>query len=123
MIEVSFTPWADFQARKKSETISRWLKAVGDASVEAFRGGMKSGSKTRRSRPGEFPAVQVGALRATVRAEVQGDKSVTVGTSTRYAPFLRHGTSKMARREMSDDALRIGIRKTRLEKWVEWSRT
>ena len=36
--------------------------------------------------------------------------SVTIGTSMPYSGFLRRGTSKMARRKMSDNALEEGMK-------------
>jgi phage gpG-like protein len=82
---------------------------------------MKSGSKGNHSAPGAWPYSQSGKLKGSIDSRVT-DNSVTIGTNTPYSLFLRHGTSKMARRKMSDDALREGMKHGRLGKWVEWVR-
>ena len=117
---IEFSPWGKFHARKKPEAIHRWLKGIGDAGVEAFRGGM--GSYPGPSAPGAWPNSRTGRLRASIKSEVTSD-SVTIGTSMPYSIFLRAGTSKMARRKMSDNALEEGVKAGgRLTKWVEWAR-
>lgn len=124
-IVIEFTPWHPFRARKKTEEIHRWLKAIGEASEEAFRSGMGSGPA--HSAPGAWPNSQTGILKGTIKSIATNDE-VTIGTSrTRgSAPvslFLREGTSKMARRKMSDNALMEGMRKAKLGRWVEWTRS
>lgn len=48
---------------------------------------------------------------------------MTIGTNRPYSIFLRMGTSRMARRKMSDDALKEGMRAAgRMGRWVEWAR-
>lgn len=121
-ITIEFKPWRPFLARKRSDVVNRWLRAVGDASVKAFTGGM--GSYPPASAPGDWPAVRSGKLQSSVRAEVTND-SMTVGSNQPYSIYLRMGTRKMARRKMSDDALKEGMRAAggRLNRWVEWSRS
>lgn len=116
---IEFSPWRTFQARKKPEVIRSWLKRVGDASVDAFKGGM--GEYPPASDPGAWPNRRSSRLYASVRS-VATASSVTVGTSMRYSKFLREGTSRMARRKMSNSALAEGVKSSRLGKWVEWSR-
>ena len=119
---IEFSPWGQFHARKKTEEIRGWLNKVGDAGTEAFRGGMKQGSRTNRSSPGDWPHSQTGRLKGSIRSVVTAD-SVTIGTSAPYSGFLRNGTSRMARRKMSDNALEEGVRAAgKLRRWVEWSR-
>lgn len=118
-ITLEFEPWRPFLARKKPQEIKRWLKAVGVASEEAFKGGM--GNYPPASAPGAYPNVRTGRLRGSIRHVVTSD-SVTIGSNMFYSIFLRTGTSKMARRKMSDDALKEGAQKARLGHWVEWSR-
>ena len=125
-IEIQFKPWRPFRARKRPAEIRSWLRGIGQAGVEAFKGGM--GSYPPASAPGAWPNSRTGRLKSTIRYEVGGggafQEMVTIGTGAPYSIFLRNGTSKMARRKMSDDALREGIRKGgRLGRWVEWSRT
>jgi hypothetical protein len=117
--EIEFSPWGQFHARKKTEEIRRWLRSVGDAGVEAFKGGM--GKYPGPSAPGAWPNSRTGRLSGSIRSVVTSD-SVTIGTSTPYSGFLRRGTSKMARRKMSDNALEEGMKAGRLGRWAEWSR-
>jgi phage gpG-like protein len=116
---LEFKPWKRFQARKNEGEIHRWLRGVADASAETFRSSMKGYPPA--SSPGEYPAVRTGRLRASIGTEVTHD-SATVGSNMFYSIFLRMGTSKMARRKMSDDALKEGMEKARLGRWVEWTR-
>jgi phage gpG-like protein len=118
MITIEFKPWRPFIARRKQQEISRWLKAVGAASEAAFK---KMGNYPPASSPGQYPAVRSGRLRSSI-SHVVTSNSVTIGSNMFYSIFLRLGTSKMARRKMSDDALKEGMSKSRLGHWVEWSR-
>lgn len=118
MITIEFKPWRPFIARKKPAEIKRWLKAVGVASEAAFK---KMGKYPPASSPGEYPHVRSGRLRKSIR-HVATNHDVTIGSNMFYSIFLRTGTSKMARRKMSDDALKEGMQKARLGRWVEWSR-
>ena len=118
MIEIVFKPWRPFIARKKPQEVRRWLKAVGVASEAAFK---NMSRYPPASSPGEYPAIRTGRLRASI-SHVVTSNSVTIGSNMFYSIFLRMGTSKMARRKMSDDALKEGVQKARLGKWVEWSR-
>jgi hypothetical protein len=116
---IEFSPWGKFHARKKTEVIRGWLGRIGTAGVAAFRDGM--GDYPPASAPGAWPNSRTGRLRGSIRHETTSN-SVTIGTSMPYSGFLRTGTSRMARRKMSDNALREGMRHSRLGKWVEWSR-
>lgn len=117
MITIQFIPWAPFHARKDPATIRSWLQSIGDASKQAFLGGM--GHYPPRSAPGAWPNIETGRLKGSIRTEVTND-SVTIGSNTHYSGFLRTGTSKMARRKMSDDALKAGMHAGRLGHWVQW---
>jgi phage gpG-like protein len=121
MIEISFKEWAPFWAKRDKAAFKRWLKVVAQESEKAFKGGMKSYPSA--SRPGQYPAVRTGKLRSSVSSRVT-DNSVIVGSSTPYAGYLRYGTRKMARRKMSDNALKEGMAaaKKRASKWVGWSK-
>ena len=116
---LSFTPWGHFRARQKKEEIRRWMESIGQAGTEAFRSGM--GQYPGPSAPGAWPNTRSGRLKGSIDYEVSDD-SVTIGTNTPYSGFLRTGTSRMARRKMSDNALQEGMRAGRLGKWVEWTR-
>jgi len=122
--EIEFSPWGRFRARQKPGAIEGWLHSIGKAGVEAFRGGM--GKYPGPSAPGAWPNSRTGNLRGSINYEVGGGGSfhatVTIGTDMPYSGFLRHGTSKMARRKMSDNALQEGMRAGRLGRWVEWTK-
>ena len=120
-ITISLTPWAPFHARKKDEEIHRWLRAVGDASERAFKGGMRGYPPA--SSAGQYPAIRTGRLMSSIRYRLDGANAVTIGSNTPYSRYLRQGTSRMERRKMSDNALQEGIGRARLGRWVEWSRT
>ena len=116
---IEFSPWGKFHARKKQEEIRRWLNDIGVSGTDAFRSGM--GRWRPASAPGAWPNSRTGGLKGSIRHETTSN-SVTIGTSMPYSGFLRNGTSKMARRKMSDNALQEGMRHSRLGKWVEWTR-
>src|SRR5262245_47427693 len=97
-IQIQFTPWRPFYARKNSAEIERWLRAIGQASVQAFR---RMGNYPPASTPSEYPAIRTGRLRGSIDFDVTSS-SVTVGSNMPYSVFLRYGTSRMARRKMSD---------------------
>lgn len=122
-ITIQFTPWRDFHARKNNAAIHRWLHAVGEASVEAFRQGASRqwpGGDARGSAPGEWPMRRTGSLLGSIRFEL-GHDEVTIGSNMPYSRFLREGTLPMGgRRKMSDNALEEGMKKARLGRWVEW---
>lgn len=121
-ITIEFQPWAWFRAKKDDAAIRVWLDSIGEAAEAVFRGGM--GSYPPASAPGAWPHSRTGSLRGTIRHETTSD-SVTIGTSMPYSIFLRAGTSRMARRKMSDNALQEGMRAAggRLAHWVYWSRS
>ena len=119
-ISLEFTPWHRFRALKNDAAIKAWLQSIGEAGTEAFRSGM--GQYPGPSDPGAWPNTRSGRLKASIKSEVTSD-SVTIGTNTRYSRFLRYGTSKMARRKMSDNALREGVKGAgKLKNWVQWTR-
>ena len=110
----------------EKHAIKNWLEEIGKASEEAFRNGMSKHNPApynNSSAPGEWPANRTYDLRNSIRSEVSGDV-LTVGTSEIYAVYLRYGTSRMARRKMSDNALQEGIGKAgNIKRWVEWTRS
>lgn len=118
-IQLQFTPWRPFLARKNDAEIQNWLQRVAKASEAAFKGGM--GKYPPASAPGAWPNIRTGNLRGSIRTEVTQD-SMTIGSNMHYSRWLREGTRYMARRKMSDDALKAGMGAARLGRWVEWSR-
>lgn len=120
-ISFQFTPWAPFHAHKDKNTVRNWLRGIGKASEEAFRNGM-SGHYPPSSAPGAWPHNRTGDLKKSIRSEVSGDV-LTVGTQEVYAVYLRYGTTRMARRKMSDNALQEGMAAAGdLGHWAEWTR-
>lgn len=119
-IEIQFIPWHEFRAVKRQGAISDWLNGIAKAAEQAFRAGASRGYPPA-SEPGAWPARRSGGLLGSIDTEVTNN-SVTIGTSQPYSGYLRSGTSKMARRKMSDNALREGMFKARLGRWVEWQR-
>jgi phage gpG-like protein len=116
-----FTPWAPFHAHKDKDLVRNWLREIGKASEDAFRNGM-SGHYPPSSAPGAWPHNRTGDLKKSIRSEVSGDV-LTVGTQMVYSVYLRYGTSRMARRKMSDNALQEGIQQAGfLGRWVQWTR-
>jgi hypothetical protein len=116
---IEFSPWGSFRAKKDTAEIRSWLGRVGAAAEAAFKGGMGSGPG--HSAPGAWPNSQTGRLKGSIRHEVSSD-SVTIGSNMPYSIFLRAGTRRMARRKMSDDALKEGMQAGQLGRWVEWTR-
>lgn len=126
-MELQLIDWKHFRAAKRKGAQKRFLHQVAIASVQAFKrgsagaGGGRPGARRSASVPGQYPAVQTGRLIASLGTEVTGD-TVTIGTNMHYSKYLRYGTSKMAARKMSDDALREGYRLSRagLKGFVKW---
>jgi phage gpG-like protein len=118
-LELRFSGWKAFHAKKDTAEIHRWLQSVADAGTKIFRNSMRSGPGP--SSPGQYPASQTGRLRASISSQVT-ESEATIGSNMSYSIYLRMGTSKMARRKMSDDALKEGVQQGRLGRWVRWSR-
>lgn len=128
MISIEFKPWHPFFARKVPGAIERWLKAVGDTSIQIWKANMPQGSPGNHSAAGAWPFVQSGHMKSTIDKEVTSN-SVTIGSNAHrgavpYSLYLREGTpgGQMARRKMSDDALKLGMKSAHIGRWVEWSR-
>ncbi|MBO4228446.1 hypothetical protein [Bradyrhizobium neotropicale] len=120
MIQLEFTPWNEFYARKNTGEIEGWLQRVAKASEQAFRAGA-SRAYPPASSPGAWPARRTGGLLGSIATEVTST-SMTIGSNMPYSKYLRQGTSKMARRKMSDNALQEGMFRARLGRWVERAR-
>lgn len=118
-IEISFKEWAPFWAKRDKAAFRRWLNLVAKESEKAFK---KMGHYPPASRPSEYPAIRSGKLRASIRTKVS-DTHVEISSNTPYAGYLRHGTRKMQRRKMSDNALKEGLAaaKKRAKTWVGWT--
>lgn len=133
MISFEFTGWHKFRAKKKPEVLRKWLGNVRDQAQRVFTAGMlgahsgqiyyRRRGRHQASAPGEYPAHDTGGLIGSMRSHVSATE-VTIGTDIFYAKFLREGTGQMARRKMSDDAMREGGKKARPTSrgWVAWAR-
>jgi hypothetical protein len=132
LIKISITPWARFKAARRQAAVRGWLTSISKTAQSVFVAGMKgphngnvakrkNGSVFLRSTPGQYPAVDSGALLASLKREVTPDEA-KIGTSMFYAKWLRTGTRKMARRKMSDDAMKVGVaaNKGGAKGWVGW---
>lgn len=129
MITLEFKAWNRFKAELDRFVIAGFLHDLSENSIKAFRKDMtgphsgrtyyRKGGAHRASAPGEFPATESGALMASIDTEVRmggNAMSVTIGTNTAYAGFLADGTSRMAKRKMSKEALIEGIKMTHFTK-------
>lgn len=128
---IIFKPWGKFRAYRNRGVTTRFLSAAAHESEDVFRIEMAKaksgihwpGLPRRSSRPGEYPANQRGALRDSISSDSSATE-MTVGSNVPHSIFLREGTSKMARRKMSDNAMQEAVPRVRsmLKGWVEWKR-
>ena len=129
-MNINFKPWKTFTAFKDDNDRRIWLHGISEIALEKFKRGMRSpksgrvysrgGRRHRASAAGEYPAVDSGALLASVDTEVTTNK-MTIGTGRFYAAFLRNGTSKMRRRKMSDNALQEALDSApRMRHFARW---
>lgn len=117
-------PWGRFHAKKDPALFRRYLKAVAEEAKKAFVSGMRSSKRVgKHSAPGDWPAVQSGSLLGSIQTRITNN-SAEIGTNMPYSRFLRDGTRRMARRKMSDDAMKAGLKAAnrRLGEWVQWTR-
>lgn len=133
MIRLSFKGWHNFYAKKKPEVVRAWLKTVTSHAQRVFTAGLlgrhsgqiyyRRRGRHQASAPGEYPASDSGNLLASMRTKTTATEA-TIGTNMFYSRFLRYGTKKMARRKMSDDAIKEGAAAARgkLKGWVAWQR-
>lgn len=133
-MNLTFKGWERFRAWKQASVIKAWLGAVRKDAQQVFKAGMngphsgnvgyrKGGGRFIRSAKGEYPAVDSGALIASMKTNQQID-SATIGTGMYYAKWLRGGSRFMARRKMSDNAIREGaaIAEPKSRGWVAWQK-
>ncbi|MGL5736573.1 MAG: hypothetical protein ACRCYS_17050 [Beijerinckiaceae bacterium] len=105
MIGFEFKPWRKIRAYKDPNAITRLLHDTVNTAESKFKGGMKGYPPA--SSPGQYPAIRTGRLRGSIRKRVALAEA-EIGSNMFYSIFLRMGTRKMARRKMSDDALKEG---------------
>lgn len=116
MITLSFKAWHRFRARRLPKVTTNWLRETQKNAVARFRAGIlgphsgavarrQDGTIFNRSTPAQYPARDSGALLASLKGESTASEA-KVGTGMFYSKFLREGTRFMARRQMSDTAMR-----------------
>lgn len=127
----TFTPWRRLTVKRDKRVDRIFLTGLGRAAAIRFMDAQlwpKSGRWYRRpgrwhraSARGEYPAKDTGNLRASEDFDVTSN-SVIVGNTADYSKWLRDGTTKMARRKMSDNALSESTEGARslLKGWVRW---
>lgn len=128
---ISFKPWRRFVARYNRANVRSFLRDAADTSEKVFKAGVskkKTGIKhaglpNRSSRPSEYPANQSGRLRGSIKSRVNASEA-EVGSGMYYSMFLRNGTRRMARRKMSDDAMKEALPsvRKRMKAFAEWLR-
>lgn len=106
MIEIRFTPWRPFHAFRDLSRVRAFTRAVEREGVRRFKAGM--GHYPPASAPGAWPNRRTSRLHASVAGR-SSQWEATIGSGMFYSIFLRMGTRKMARRKMSDNALREAI--------------
>jgi hypothetical protein len=128
-----FTPWRNFMAWRDRKVTTDFMRRTAKEVEKEYRDAIINPPKTGRmynrrgkrhqaSKPySEYPANETGRLAASVKSDSDAH-SLTVGTTMYYGKFLREGTRKMARRKMSDNALRMCVPRAlaRLRGWVVW---
>lgn len=129
MIRLEFKPWRRIRAVHDKAEILRWLHALANRAHFIFRAGMEAsrggrvythqlrwingsirpigprGRPHKASVPGDWPAVDTGRLKGSIRTRVT-QSSMTIGTSMPYSKHLL-GTpgGLIAPRKMSKEAL------------------
>jgi phage gpG-like protein len=126
-----FQPWRSGRAERDATKIRLFLDQVARLSTEKLRSGMarpgsgrvyrRRGRIHRASSPGQYPARETGRLAASIGSSVTST-SAEVGTRMSYAIYLRKGTRKMARRKMSDSAMKEALPMARpaLRQFARW---
>jgi hypothetical protein len=118
-MRIEFKPWGRFYATRDQRLIQRFLSEAADIVLKRLRDGLRNPPKSGRFYTGrskrriqasanralaEYPARDTGDLLRSAKRRV-GRNEMEVGTGMFYSRFLRDGTSKMARRKMSDTAM------------------
>lgn len=128
-----FKPWRKFTAYRDRNATQSFIDDTARTGERAFKQGVKGGPKTgrtyrkrggrlhRASAAGEFPANDTGGLLGSINSRSTRDRA-EIGSSKFYAKFLRDGTSKMKRRKMSDNALKLAmpIARSRMKPFARW---
>lgn len=133
MFTLSFKPWRRFTAYRDKLAVRNFIEDTAETAERRLKRGMRSGKSGRvyrrrggshrASAAGEYPARDSGELFGSIRKRTS-QREATIGTTKKYAIYLRLGTSKMARRKMSDDALKetTPITRGRMKPWARFKR-
>lgn len=123
MTSIQFKPWRPIHAERRPTAIAAFLQDAASSTRNTLREGMqgphsgrtynRGGRLHQASAPNEVPAIDRGALRASVRSLIT-ETSEETGTNTPYAGYLKSGTRKMGARRMSDWAHRVAMVGVRL---------
>ena len=134
MIRLVFTPWRNLRARLDLAAIKAFLDDTARTAHTKLRSGMERsrggrtythflrtnratgaifpafprGAPHTASAAGDYPARDTGALMGSIRTGVT-QWEAEIGTNRHYSLFLVHGTSRMAKRKMSKEALQAAI--------------
>lgn len=117
-VSFKWSNWKLLKAKIDERALQDYLKAVGEASVNAFKRGsagagggpVYENARVSASEAGEYPVSQSGRLLGSLASKVRG-KTLEVSVDTPYAQYLL-GTRKMAHRRLVDEALDEGMRQT-----------
>lgn len=137
-MQINFKPWGRFSAFKDRRQIRRFLSDSADIVLKRLKDGLRNPPKSGRLYFGkskrtirasvnralaEYPARDTGDLFRSAKKRVGRDE-MEVGTNMFYSRFLREGTSKMARRKMSDTALEESLPKLdgKIGRFAYWKR-
>ena len=94
---------------KRLEGIQRNLPELAGRAIASLafegEGYIKKNMGASPSAPGEFPGVDTGKLRNSIRAEKEATLRWVVTTDTEYAAHLEFGTSRMAPRPFMSPTL------------------
>lgn len=124
---IQLKDFKSFTLKKNKMAIPEFLENVGKEYKKAFSRGLRARKSGRKygshtaSAAGEFPATRSGKLAASVDYVVKGD-TLEVGTNTPYSGYLKTGTRNMAKRKMSAEALKNGLRNAnrKFGRWMEF---
>ncbi|QIW87646.1 hypothetical protein Ab1vBOLIVR4_gp129 [Agrobacterium phage OLIVR4] len=137
-MKIEFRPWKRFYASQDQRVIQRFLSEAADVVLKRLRDGLRNPPKTGKFYTGrskrriqasvnralaEYPARDTGDLLRSAKRRVGRDE-MEVGTGMFYSNFLRDGTSKMARRKMSDTSMEESLPKLegKIGRFAYWKR-
>jgi hypothetical protein len=131
LIGFKFKNFGRFEAVFEKSVVRKFLYDVGADAKDAFKSGIKGGHSGRTYRRrgkshqassnGEYPANDTGRLLRSISSSIS-PMEVTIGSNVPHSKFL-HGTSRMAKRKMSDDALKEAMKTASFkENFAQWKK-